>query len=165
MKKITSFSIFLLLLWGYIYSTRVVYFAKVTDISGDINIVSNCCTYQGRYCWSEFEVKKGESAITIPFSKIKIVEVLSQNPVPGTGGYPSLITLINGLKIKVLMKSYSFSGKTEFGSRYQIEFKKTKQIEFLHDGRYKKCSLCDTLFYNSELEFCPYCKGKLEQKN
>lgn len=156
--------LFIFVIFSY-SAEKVIYFAKVTDLSDDVNLVSNCCIPVGQgFCITRFDALKGEAKIEIPFNKVKFVEVLSHTRIPSVGGYPCNITLTSKEKIKVIMKSYSFKGKTEFSDYYGIEFKKIKWIEFLHDGRYKKCPLCNTIFYSTELEYCKFCGEKLEKK-
>ncbi len=168
MKKIFCLVVIFFLSFGFSFGENTIYFAKITDTTGDVNLVSELKFLYYPAGWYTttsvyyFKVMKGESSLEIPFSKIKLVEVIGNEPI--RNGYPALITFSSGEKVRILLNSGTIDGKTEFTDGFSLDISKTKTIEFLHDGRFKKCPTCNTLFYNSKLEKCKFCGDKLEDK-
>lgn len=166
-NKLMILIFFLLIVSGNsLKAGEIIYFAKVSDLTGDVNLV-----YEFNYVGQHYiEAYKGHSSIKIPFNKIKFLEITSHVgvkpllPKYSNIYYPSLVTLTSGEKIKVVIRSSWFGGKTEFAEHYNIGAPKIRSIEFLHECRYKKCPLCNTIFYNLQITHCKYCKEKLEDQ-
>lgn len=158
--------LFLILISGFsLKAEKVIYFAKVMDVSGDLNMVANF--HVGAMgIWKQYlQGYKGDSWIDIPLSKIKRIDLLSYSRIYRKG-LPMEITLTNGEKIKIVTQLVvtGFYGETEFASNYYILQENVKWIELLHDGKYKKCPICNTIFYNAQLTHCTFCKEKLDDQ-
>jgi len=162
MKKV---GFLMLLIGGLAFAvesmSKEIYYAEIFDSQGNIHKVSDIIVRdpynktRGREGHSLY-TKRGDSNQSIPFNKIKeinLVGELKDNYVP------VIIRFTSGEEEKFLIYlrvSDKYYGKTTWGDSFSIEIEKAKKVIFKHDGRFKKCPLCNTLFYNTEMTECPF---------
>ena len=85
-------------------------------------------------------------------------------------GYtPCTVELTSGNSFEGFLDTSGYIGGVdeEFGlyTRIYLQYNGVKTVEFLHDGTYKACPFCGALFYNSDLENCPFDKTPLVSQN
>ena len=111
-----------------------------------------------------FWVRRGGEAgtVTYPLAFRKIIDI------EFTGEYgedaphftPATITLSDESEIEVQIKSDGYLGGIDeaFGTYAMawMAHRGVTRIDFLHDGTYKRCPFCGALYYDSELEVCPF---------
>ncbi len=118
--------------------------------------------------------EKGEKAtakgsLTLGDETMDVRVRISENRLSGwigdfPPGIPSFVpvhlVLTDDSEQRVFLKTDDFLGgiDEEFGT-YALLWLKSDGIlglEFLHDGTYSRCPECGAVFYNSELEACPF---------
>lgn len=115
----------------------------------------------------EFRGYRGATAVTIPFKKVKSVEVmgkvLSSSNLYSSPYVDTIFHLTSGHSISVsLPADYVWRGETAYGE-ITISTEDLKVITFHHDGTNLRCPKCGKVFHLEGFKYCPYDGKKLEE--
>lgn len=142
--------------------------ATVVDSQNKKTLIYDISYGKGMEKFQEFVGYRGASSVTIPFNKVKSVEVMGKTP--GTSDLYSsdpyvdtVFHLIDGHTISIqLPAGWVWSGTTAFG-KMSIETENLKVITFYHEGMAHKCPACGTVFHLEGFKYCPYDGAELEE--
>ncbi len=146
-----------------IYAAKITDSQKIEYLLTDFHVSAQKGNYAyQRERYEHFDCLRGDSYFDLEFNKIASVTFIAKyhNPIK----YHRLadVALVSGEKFKLYLNCYSLEGiDSTLGSRVRVHMADTKSIIFLHDGTFKKCPLCNTIFYNTELTYCSFDKEKL----
>jgi len=120
---------------------------------------------RGQFNYFYFRCLQGDSEFDLEFSKILTVNFIgSKKKINGDYYRPADIRLTSGSEKTIYLTSEGvLEGISQsFGSKKEIEITDIKSINFHHDGTFQKCPLCNTVFYNKNINNCPFDGKKLE---
>lgn len=141
--------------------------ATIMDAKNQKTLIYNITFGKGLEKYQEFHGLRGASNITIPFSKVKSVEVLgttmATSDLYANDKYVNtLFHLTDGHSIEAQIPSdWLWKGETAFGEM-SIKVKDIKVITFHHEGQASKCPKCGKIYHFEGFEYCPYDGSKLE---
>jgi hypothetical protein len=115
----------------------------------------------------EFHGYRGATAVVIPFTKVKSVEVLgkvlSSSNLYSSPYVDTIFHLADGHAINVsLPADFVWRGETAYGE-ITVATEDLKVITFNHAGTQLKCPKCGKIFHLEGFKYCPYDGKKLQE--
>ncbi|MBB6478836.1 hypothetical protein [Spirochaeta isovalerica] len=111
----------------------------------------------------------GTATYQLDFKKIKKIEFLEEYDKPIEGFTAAGMTLTSGEVFNVLVNTNGYIGgiDRDFGVYGEIymNYNLIQSIEFIHEGTYRECTFCGAVFYDEELEVCPFDQSELSEQN
>ncbi|MCK4815475.1 hypothetical protein KA005_06880 [bacterium] len=159
--------------FGYAEEKKI-FACRILDTKGQELLLSDIkLRCSGMKFGQFFGAKRGESTnVQLQFSKIKTIKFNGILNQPISGHKLADVTMVTGKTLKAYIEIYWSYHKRHYnlcgidsdtGGDTCFILDQVDTITFLHDGTFKKCPLCGTVFFNSDLERCSFDKELLEQ--
>ena len=121
------------------------------------------------FVWFRRGTDRGLAEYPLELKKIRRFELTGDYEVFPDGYTPCTVELTSGKSFEGFLDTSGYIGGVDedFGlyARVYLQYNGVRAVEFLHDGTYKSCPFCGALFYNSDLEVCPFDQTPLVPQN
>jgi hypothetical protein len=121
------------------------------------------------FVWFRRGTDRGLAEYPLELKNIRRFELTGDYEVFPDGYTPCRVELTSGSSFEGFLDTSGYIGGVDedFGlyARVYLQYNGVRSVEFLHDGTYRACPFCGALFYNSELENCPFDKIPLVPQN
>lgn len=122
------------------------------------------------FLWIRRGTERGIVTSQVDFNRIQKITFTGEFGTPEGSFTPATILLTDGSEhsdVFIGTDGYLGGFDEEFASfsRIMLSYNMVKSIEFIVDGTYKICPVCFTLYYDIEIELCPFHKAELLEQD